>query len=123
MNISRRVPLMTALAMALVLAACGGGGGGGAAGDDAEQLPDRAVATSEDPEGTTYPLREGRYRLSYRAPGCDDVVISIQSVDGAFTYEQEPRGFTSFINDVLPGEYTIGVTSDCDEWTVNLNKF
>lgn len=123
MNISRRVPLMTALAMALVLAACGGGGGGGAAADDAEELPDRAVASSEDPEGTTYPLREGRYRLSYRAPGCEDVIVSIQSVDGSFTYEQEPRGFTSFINDVLPGEYTIAVTSDCDEWTINLNEF
>ena len=34
-----------------------------------------------------------------------------------------PRGFTSFINDVLPGEYTIAVTSDCDEWTINLNEF
>ena len=123
MNISRRVPLMTVLAMALVLAACGGGGGGGAAADDAEELPDRAVASSEDPEGTTYPLREGRYRLSYRAPGCEDVVVSIQSVDGSFTYEQEPRGFTSFINDVLPGEYTIAVTSECGEWTINLNEF
>lgn len=123
MNISRRVPLMTVLAMALVLAACGGGGGGGGAADDAEELPDRAVASSEDPEGTTYPLREGRYRLSYRAPGCEDVVVSIQSVDGSFTYEQEPRGFTSFINDVLPGEYTIAVTSECGEWTINLNEF
>ncbi len=122
MNGSRRIPLLAILAMALFLAACGGSGGAGQA-DDGEELPDRAAATSEDPEGTTYPLREGRYRLSYRAPGCEDVVVSIESVDGAFTYEQEPRGFTSFINDVLPGEYTIAVTSDCDEWTINLNKF
>lgn len=125
MNDRRRTTVLAILAMALVLAACGGaGGGGGGGGDDAEsELPDAAEASSEDPEGTTYPLRAGRYRLSYRAPGCEDVVISIQSADGSFTYEQQQRVPTSFVNDVVDGEYTIAVTSDCDEWTVNLNEF
>ena len=121
MNTPRRFPAIALLAMASMLAACGGGGGGG---DDVEStLPDRAEASSEDAEGTTYPLQEGRYRLSYRAPGCDDVQISVNSADGAFTYEQSPRGYTSFINDMVDGEYTIAVTSDCDEWTVTLIKF
>ena len=120
MNTRRRFPIV-ALLMASALAACGGGGGGG---DEVESdLPDRAEASSEDAEGTTYPLRAGRYRLSYRAPGCDDVVIAVTSADGAFTYEQAPRGYTSFINDMVDGEYTVQVTSDCDEWTINLNEF
>lgn len=127
MTIPRRVPLVAMLASALILSACGGGGagGGGGGGNDGgdSDLPDAAKATSEDPEGTTYPLRQGRYRLSYRAPGCEDVVISIQSVDGAFTYEESPRAFTSFVNDMIDGEYEIAVTSDCDEWTINLNEF
>lgn len=123
MNTPWRFPILAMLVMALslALAACGGGGGGG---DDVESdLPERAEATSEDAEGTTYPLQAGRYRLSYRAPGCEDVEISVTSADGAFTYEQQPRGFTSFINDMVDGEYTIGVISDCDEWTVTLIKF
>jgi ABC-type glycerol-3-phosphate transport system substrate-binding protein len=116
-----RIPILAMLVMALMLAACGGGGGGG---NDAESdLPDSAEASSEDADGTVYPLREGRYRLSYRAPGCEDVVVSVTSADGAFTYEQTPRGYTSFINDMIDGEYTVQVTSDCDEWTINLNEF
>jgi len=120
-NTPWRIPVLAMLVMALALAACGGGGGGG---DDVDSdLPERAEASSEDAEGTTYPLRAGRYRLSYRAPGCEDVEISVTSADGSFTYEQQPRGFTSFINDMVDGEYTIRVTSDCDEWTVTLIRF
>ena len=122
MNTPRRTTLLTVLAMALLLAACGGGGGGGGGGGESD-LPAAAAASSEDEEGTTYMLRAGRYRLSYRAPGCEDVVIAIQTVDGAFTYEQQQRVATSFVNDLLDGEYTIAVTSDCDEWTINLNEF
>ena len=121
MNGTWRIPILAMLVMSLLLAACGGAGGGG---DEAESnLPDSAKASSEDAEGTTYPLRGGRYRLSYRAPGCEDVEISVKSADGAFTYEQVPRGFTSFINDMIDGEYTVQVVSDCDEWTINLNEF
>lgn len=124
MNIPWRIPLLAVMVMALMLAACGGGGAGdGGGGDGGEELPDRAEATSDDEEGTTYQLRAGRYRLSYRAPGCSDIVISIQSVDGAFQYEQRQRVPTSFVNDVLDGEYTIAVVSECDQWTVNLNEF
>lgn len=122
----RRVPLVAMLTSMLILSACGGaggGGGGGGGGDPESDLPTAAKATSEDAEGTTYPLRAGRYRLSYRAPGCDDVVISIATVDGAFTYEESPRAFTSFVNDMIDGEYEVAVTSDCDEWTINLNEF
>jgi hypothetical protein len=115
------------VAALLALTACGGSGGGGGAGgggdDGGSDLPDRADASSEDAEGTTYALQEGRYRLSYRAPDCEDVTISIQSVDGAFSFEESPRAFTSFVNDVVAGEYAIGVVSDCDEWTVTLVKF
>ena len=122
MNAAWRTPLMAVLVMALALAGCGGGGAGG--GEDANSdLPDRAKASSEDEEGTTYPLQAGRYRLSYRAPGCEDLVIQITGADGTVVYEQEPRGYTSFVNDVPEGEYTIAVTSDCDEWTVDLIKF
>ena len=121
MNHSRRISLLAFIALALLLAACGGAGGGGA--DVESDLPDAAKASSEDAEGTTYMLRAGRYRLSYRAPGCEDVVISIQTVDGSFTFEEQPRAFTSFVNDMIDGEYEITVTSDCDEWTINLNEF
>jgi hypothetical protein len=109
-------------AIAMALTACGGGGGGGG-NDEESDLPEAAKVSSDDAEGTTYPLREGRYRLSYRAPGCEDVVISIETADGAFTYEEQPRAYTSFVNDMIDGEYTIGVASDCDEWTINLNEF
>ena len=121
----RRMLLPALPVIVLVLTACGGGGGGGAGGGgDAESdLPEVAKATSEDAEGTTYMLRGGRYRLSYRAPDCEDVVISIQTVDGSFSYEESPRAFTSFVNDMVDGEYEIAVTSDCDEWTINLNEF
>ena len=57
------------------------------------------------------------------APGCDDVTIQIASVDGEVIYDQHPRAYTSFVNDVPSGEYTIAVTSDCDEWTIDLNEF
>lgn len=124
MSDPRRTPVLALLVAALLLTACGGSdGGGGGGGDGGSDLPDRADASSEDPEGTTYALQEGRYRLSYRAPDCEDVTIAIQSVDGAFTFEESPRAFTSFVNDVIAGEYTIDVTSDCDEWTVTLVKF
>ncbi len=124
MDFPRRTSILAMLVVALLLAACGGaGGGGGGGGGGGSDLPEVAAASSEDPEGTTYPLRAGRYRLSYRAPGCEDVVISIATVDGSFTYEESPRAFTSFVNDMVDGEYTIAVTSDCDEWTINLNEF
>lgn len=123
MNIPRRMPLLAVIVMAMLLAACGGGGGGGGGGDGGSELPDAASASSEDPEGTTYPLRAGRYRLSYRAATCEDVVISIQTVDGSFTYEEPQRAFTSFVNDMVDGDYIIAVTSDCDEWTIDLNEF
>jgi hypothetical protein len=122
-NTPRRTTLFAMLVIALLLAACGGAGGGGGGGGVESDLPDSAKASSEDAEGTTYPLRAGRYRLSYRAPGCEDVEISIQTVDGAFVYAEQPRAFTSFVNDMIDGEYTVAVTSDCDEWTINLNEF
>ena len=121
MNNLRRTPLLAIAVLVVVLAGCGGPRGGG--GGDESTLPDTAKATSEDPEGTTYELRAGRYRLSFRSPGCEDVVISITSDDGAFTYEQQQRVTTSFVNDLVDGTYTIAVTSDCDEWTINLNEF
>jgi len=120
-NNLRRTPLLAIAMLVVILTACGGRPGGG--GGEESDLPDTAKASSEDPEGTTYDLRAGRYRLSYRAPGCEDVVISITSDDGAFTYEQQQRVTTSFVNDVIDGTYTIAVTSDCDEWSVNLNEF
>ncbi|HET8776923.1 MAG TPA: hypothetical protein VFN76_04600 [Candidatus Limnocylindria bacterium] len=124
MSDPRRTTSIAMLIVVLLLAACGGGGGGGGgAGGGGSDLPDAAKATSEDPEGTTYDLQEGRYRLSYQAPGCESVVIAITGADGTPIYDQKPRGFTSFVNDVPAGTYSIAVTSDCDEWTINLNKF
>jgi hypothetical protein len=121
--IVRRITLFSAtLALAVMLVACGPGGGGGG-GDGGDEFPDAAQASSEDAEGTTFPLRQGRYRLSYTAPDCPDLVISVAEVSGAFSYEQHPRAFTTFINGMVDGEYTITVTSDCAEWTVNLNEF
>jgi hypothetical protein len=117
-----RITLLAMLIVAATLSACGSSGGGGG-GDGGEELPDAAEASSADAEGTTYPLREGRYRLSYRAPDCEDVVINITGIDGAVVYDQHPRGYSSFINDVPAGEYTVTVTSDCDEWTINLDEF
>ena len=124
MSDPRRTTSIAMLIVMLLLAACGGGGGGGGGADGGESdLPDAAKASSEDAEGTTYDLQPGRYRLSYQAPGCTDVVIAITGADGAAIYDQKPRGYTSFVNDVPAGTYTIAVTSDCDEWTINLNKF
>ena len=120
MIVRRRAGFAALFAAAVALTACGGGGGGN---QEESDLPESAQVSSEDAEGTTYPLRAGRYRLSYRAPGCEDVVISIETADGAFTFEEQPRAFTSFVNDMIEGEYTIGVASDCDEWTINLNEF
>jgi hypothetical protein len=119
----RRTTSIAMLIVMLLLAACGGGGGGGAGAGAESDLPDAAKATSEDAEGTTYDLQEGRYRLSYQAPGCTDVVVAITGADGTAIYDQTPRGYTSFVNDVPSGTCTIAVTSDCDEWTINLNKF
>ncbi len=119
-----RIPFLGLLVLAMALAACGGqangGGGGGGGGDD---FPTAAKATSEDPEGTTFQLAEGRYRLAYRAPGCAEFVINITDTAGNEVYNQKPRGYSTFISNLPAGEYTITVTSDCDEWTVDLNKF
>jgi hypothetical protein len=123
-NNTSRLPMAVMLLMALTLAACGGGaqGGGGGGGGDSD-LPDAATATSEDAEGTTYQLQEGRYRLTWRAPDCEDVVVSITTADGSFAYEQAQRLPTSFIRDMPAGEYTVAVTSDCAEWEIQLDKF
>ena len=123
MSDPRRTTSIAMLIVMLLLAACGGGGGGAGAGDGGSDLPDAAEASSADAEGTTYDLQEGRYRLSYQAPDCTDVVITITGSDGSAIYDQKPRGYSSFVNDVPAGTYTIAVTSDCDEWTINLNKF
>ena len=121
MTVSRRVSVTATLAVATLLAACGGGGGGAAAED--ESLPEKAVASSEDEEGTTYPLRQGRYRLSYQAPDCEDVAISVVGADGTVGYEGTPRSFTIPIRDLPAGEYTIAITSDCDEWSIDMTGF
>lgn len=121
MNVPWRFSLIALLVVAVALVGCGGQTGPG--GVDEADLPDRAAASSDDPEGELFPLQSGRYRLSYRAPGCQEVVIAITAVDADFSYEQRPRGFTSFINDMPAGDYTIDVVSDCDNWTINLNKF
>ena len=119
--VSRRVSVTATLALATILAACGGGGGGAAAED--ESLPEKAVASSDDEEGTTYPLRAGRYRLSYQAPDCEDVAISVVGADGTVGYEGTPRSFTIPIRDLPAGEYTIAITSDCDEWSIDMTGF
>jgi hypothetical protein len=49
--------------------------------------------------------------------------VSIATADGSFTYEQAQRLPTSFIRDMPAGEYTIAVTSECDEWEIQLDKF
>ena len=123
MRVPRRVPLTAALAITMVLAACGGGGGGGGADAEDESLPDKAVASSDDEEGTTYPLRAGRYRLSYAAQDCEDVAISVVAADGTVAYEGTPRSFTIPIRDLPSGEYTIAVTSDCDDWSIDMTGF
>ena len=51
------------------------------------------------------------------------MVITITGADGTAIYDQRPRGYSSFVNDVPAGTYSIAVTSDCDEWTIDLNKF
>ena len=121
MRVPWRIPLMGTLAIALMLAGCGGGGGGGGAEVD-ESIPDVAHASSEDEEGTVYPLREGRYRLSYRAEGCEDVNIAVTGADGVAVYDAAPRAFTVPVR-LETGEYTIAVTSDCDDWTIDLALF
>lgn len=123
MKVPRQIPLTGALAIAMMLAGCGGGGGGGGGDAADDSLPDSAAASSDDEEGTTYPLRGGRYRLSYRAADCEDVAIAVTGADGAVAYEGTPRTFTIPISDLASGEYTIAVTSDCDDWTIDMKAF
>jgi hypothetical protein len=122
-TIPRRTPFALLLVVLVVLAACGRtnqGGGGGGGGSD---LPTTATATSEDPEGTTHELAAGRYRVSITAPGCVRPTVSVKTVDGAFSYEQPISTFNAFINNMIDGEYEIAITSDCDEWTLQLDEF
>ena len=123
MRVPWRIPLIGTLAIALMLAGCGGGGGGGGGEAADESIPNRAEASSDDEEGTTYPLREGRYRLSYRASDCEDVAIAVTGADGTVAYEGTPRTFTIPISNLPSGEYTIAVTSDCDDWTIDMVAF
>ena len=69
MSDPRRTTSIAMLIVVLLLAACGGGGGGGGAGGEGSDLPDAAKASSEDPEGTTYDLQEGRYRIGFPLAG------------------------------------------------------
>ena len=119
MRVPGRTWFVGALAIGLSLAACGGGGGagGGAAGGD--DLPQNASASSEDEEGTLYALSEGRYRLSYDAPDCEEVRITVTSADGEVIYDQTPRTFTTFISSLPSGEYAIAMP-ECEEWSVDL---
>lgn len=123
MNTPWRIPVLAMLVMALALAACGGSGGGGGGDGGDSSLPDLAEATSEDAEGTVFPLQAGRYRLTWTAPDCDEVVVSIATTDGSFTYDQAQRVRSSFVRDMPDGEYTVAVTSGCEEWTITLDKF
>ena len=118
----RTVPVVLALVL-LVLTACGRSGGGGGGGGEESSLPDHAEAASTDEEGTTYSLQAGRYRVSVQAPDCVRPVVQVNSVDGAFTYEMPIATYNAFINNMIEGDYTITITSDCDEWSVTLDKF
>ena len=119
MRVPGRIGLVATLAAALSLAACGGGGGAGGGGDGGEELPESASASSEDEEGALYALAEGRYRLSYDAPDCEERRITVTSADGEVIYDQTPRTFTTFISNLPPGEYAIAMP-ECEEWTVDL---
>ena len=118
----RTVPVVLALVL-LVLTACGQSSGGGGGGGEESSLPDHAEATSDDAAETTFELQQGRYRVSVTAPECVRPVVQVNSVDGAFTYEMPVATYNAFINNMIDGEYTITITSDCDEWTVTLDKF
>lgn len=117
----RTVPVVLALVL-LVLTACGRSGGGGGGGEESA-FPDHAEASSDDAEGTTFELQGGRYRVSVTAPDCVRPVVQVNSVDGAFTYEMPIATYNAFINNMIEAEYTITITSDCDEWSVTLDKF
>ena len=117
----RTVPVVLALVL-LVLTACGRSGGGGGGGEESA-FPDHAEASSDDAEGTTFELQAGRYRISVTAPDCVRPVVQVNSVDGAFTYEMPIATYNAFINNMIEAEYTITITSDCDEWSVTLDKF
>jgi hypothetical protein len=47
----------------------------------------------------------------------------VVGADGTVAYEGEPRSFTIPIRDLPAGEYTIAVTSDCDEWSIDMTGF
>jgi hypothetical protein len=119
----RRTHFVLLFALLILLAACGRTNGGGNGGGGGSDLPTSATATSEDPEGTTHELAAGRYRVSITAPGCVRPVVSVKTVDGAFTYEQPISTFNAFINNMIDGEYEVAITSDCDEWTIQLDEF
>jgi hypothetical protein len=119
---SRRIaPFM--LIVLLALAACGGGGGGGGA-DEGSDLPTSATATSEDEEGTVYPLAPGRYRLEWTVEGCDFPTIQILDSGGGLVYEQTPRLRIVFVEDVPGGDMMVTQTNpDCTDWEIELLEF
>lgn len=106
-----------AIAMAAFVSACGGGGGGGDAPD--ANLPTSAEASS-DTERVAYPLQAGRYRIAYRAPGCDSPTISVTQDGGDFAFTRvNPATSITFVDDVPNGSFFIEVTG-CDEWSMKL---
>jgi hypothetical protein len=57
------------------------------------------------------------------APDCERPTVAINSTDGAFSYEKQPSGSSTFINDMPAGEYTVTITSDCADWSIALDEF
>jgi hypothetical protein len=114
--------LFTVIAL-VVLAGCGGGAVGGD-GDGGSDLPTSATASSEDEEGTVYPLAPGRYRLEWTVDGCPFPSILITDAGGAVVFEQMPRVRIIFVPDVPGGDTTITQTNpECTDWEFRLLKF
>jgi hypothetical protein len=118
----RFVPVIVVATIAL--AACGQSNVGGDGGGGGADLPTTATASSEDAEGTTYPLAPGRYRLEWSVEGCAFPTIVITDASGSFRWEQSPRLRIIFVDDVPGGDMTIQQTNaECTSWEINLLEF
>ncbi len=124
--------LSSAMIAILALNACGGGNGdGGGAADDGgngdggngdaggEMLTEVDVAAGA--ERVPYRLQAGRYRLSWRAPDCEDPQIVVTPASGEPIFDQSPPIATVFVSGVTEGEYFVEQTNAaCEEWTITM---
>jgi len=117
----RLPPLAGALAVALVLAACGSDGGGGAA--SAAPAQSTVVVTPDD--SAPFSLLEGRYKFTWKTVDCASATFEMKQQDGSFVYTKQSKmpSFTAILVEVPAGMYAVTQgEAACTDWTVTLDR-